>query len=397
MSTKKFIGFVCLASLLLSCNRDEGIGEYQPPTTEKSSVNILISIAPETRISTGTELRPMSAQADDEIKAMIRNEYKALFLKEIENKWYVDTLVTARFDNSEAKLLEVRENKTMGGLSIELRPGHYRALFVLNPEYVSWNPRIVPGLLVQDTINPLDSIPYAFTYKRQTDPGFIENYKERMLMNEIFTGITEFTVNKTDNLHTSVTYPSTTVEVTRKVTRYRLLLKNYPEGAPVNAGIGSTVYLVITAEGDAKFCDGINCWGEAHYNPITPTHKINVRFTIGEGWSTDSVGNQYLMCRPGAHNYSPYLFADEKADVPYRVSALKILGASGGFTYELPSPVTEQILKCNSIAGIVVQPTLQIEPDGSQRKVTLRYLENEDPARLFGPFYEWNHIVNPPL
>lgn len=396
MRTRIFLLLACLSGFLLSCTQDEGLEGYVPEPEKTTGINIPISLATEVKLATGSELRPMGLSIDTGLKLKIRNGYKALFLKEIDNRWYVDTLVSCKIDPSvkdPRALFDVRDNGIVANLNIALRPGNYRAMIVLNPDYASWNPAIVPGLLVKDFVTPLDSVPYAFTYQFQQNEWFPENLGERMLMNEIFTGIVEFTIDKTGDLHTP-NNTGLTVNVTRKVMRYRLLLKNNPDSPPVNATIGSPVFLTLVAEGDARFCDGVNCWGSAHYHPTTPTRKMDVRFTIGEDWVTDDKGNQYLMCRYNAHNYSPYLFADDSiTGVPYKVTYLRITGASGGFTYQYFPEITGHTIKANTIDGVVVEPTTEVVPEEQQWRVTLRLVEDENPATLFDAFYEWTHAV----
>ena len=60
----------------------------------KDKVNISLSLSslPEVQIEGHTDYRPMSSRATGNVRSIISNSYKCLVIKEIGNKWYVDTL-----------------------------------------------------------------------------------------------------------------------------------------------------------------------------------------------------------------------------------------------------------------------------------------------------------------
>mgnify|MGYP000036006581 FL=1 len=96
MIKEKFIGMlVSIFILLLACseqNDNETIVNNAIMGKDKVNISLSLSSLPEVQIEGHTDYRPMSSRATGNVRSIISNSYKCLVIKEIGNKWYVDTL-----------------------------------------------------------------------------------------------------------------------------------------------------------------------------------------------------------------------------------------------------------------------------------------------------------------
>lgn len=399
MIRKKTIGLLVSAlTLLLACSeQDENDNLINREIMEEEKVDVCLSLSllPEMQIGGNTDYRPMSSRASGNIRAKIRNPYKCLILKKIDNKWYVDSLIDRKLtDASLWTTLEVTDNTKLNDLQLSLRPGHYRILAVLNSSSVEWNSRLVPGTVV---CNGPDSITHAYTYKfqRSTNPYFI-NYGKRELGYEIFAGTAAFTVEKTPDLHSNSVNGNTHINFTRKLMQMRFLLKDQKSSHGYNFN-ETPHFIFATLEADdldQPFCDGLDCWGNPYYNYTSSTTELPICTSIDTNWRKAKNGNQYKMISSHVTIYSPFVFTDSTRQVPYHLKDIMILGQSGqgGFTYVYKDSIPDLILKHNTIQQIVFCTTDEVDPiiSAPQSQVTLEYLKEESAEDLFDSYYECN-------
>lgn len=399
MIRKKTIGLLVSAlTLLLACSeRDENDNLINREIMEEEKVDVCLSLSllPEMQIEGNADYRPMSTRASGNKRAKIRNPYKCLIIKKIDNKWYVDSLIDRKLtDASLWTTLEVTDDTKLNDLQLSLRPGHYRILAVLNSSSVEWNSRLVPGAVVS---NGADTITHAYTYlfQRSIVPHFA-NYGKRQVSAEIFAGTAEFTVEKTPDLHSNPVNGNTHINFTRKLMQMRFLLKNQTSSQGFNFNrTQHTVFATLKADNPLQpFCDGLDCWGGAYYNHTASTTELPICTDIHGDWREAENGNQYKMISSHVTIYSPFVFTDSTRQVPYHLKDIMILGQSGqgGFTYVYKDSIPDLILKHNTIQQIVFCTTNEVDPDISapQLQVTLEYLKEESAEDLFDSYYECN-------
>lgn len=359
-------------------------------------VNFSLSFIPTMNIQGNTDYRPMSTRAEGTIESLLSNEYYCLVMKEIDNIWYVDTLVKKNLtEGSRWDVVEVRDTLATNfqDLQLTLRPGHYRLLVVLNPTAGLWNPALVPGAVVK---NGTDTVACAYTYKFQQDPYFA-NLGKREVSKDMFAGITEFTIKKTSDLHSDPVNGNTHITFYRKVMQMRFLLKDNP--SPQNQfnfkDTQHTVSATLKAtQPDKPFCDGLDCWGDAYYNHQQPTTEIEICTDLDPNWRDSKINTRYKMYSSHATVRSPFIYTDETSTVPYEVNNLKVFGQSGqgGFVYIYTEPIQNLILINNTIQQWVFQTTDQVDGEivAPQLQVTLEYLKEESSLDLFPTNFEYN-------
>lgn len=396
MIKEKIIGMlVCIFILLLACTeRDETDSLINREIMGKDLVNVSLSLSslPEMKIEGNTDYRPMGTRASGNVRSIINNMYKCLVIKEIESKWYVDTLLQPTLTNdSRFDKLKVTDDTRFNDLQLTLRPGHYRVLVVLNFQATKWNTALVPGAIVK---GETDTVAHAYTYSFQED-DFYWNLGMRQVRYEVFAGTADFIVNKTSDLHSTPINGNTKVKLTRKVMQMRYLLKDEPS-AKYNLNFSNTQYTVYatlkTNQADKFFCDGLDCWGDAYYNHQNPTTELQMCTCLDPNFWKATNGKGYQIISNHVTIYSPFVFTDNSTQVSYRLEDIRVTGQSGDFRFAYPNPIPGLTLKNNTIQPIVFRTTDLMEdifaaPD---TEVTLEYLEDESKQSLFDPYYECN-------
>lgn len=386
--------------LLSACSEQEdyeNLINNAPKEKDLVEVNLRLSLQSEMKVEGNTDYHPMSTRADGDgvggkINALINKEYNCLVMKEIDNVWYVDTLVKPTLADQGNDPIKVMEHPTFNNLQLTLRPGHYRILAVLNPDGTKWNNDLKPGTVVK---REGDTIACAYTYKYVNRYDFRPDSPRRRFANkEIFVGTAEFTVDKTEDLHSASISGDTEIQFTRRVMQMRFLLKNH------ESKLGN---FVITEESiDANistmedcFCDGLDCWGDAYYNHQKPTKKIELYLTLNSPWRTAKNQEQYMMIVKSSHTYSPFVFTDPKKTVTYQMEDIWITGQSSTEQiYAYLEPIQDLKLRNDTIQQLVFQMSDEKTPgdyDDPGWHVTLDYLENESKMDLFDNNYECNH------
>lgn len=398
MRKEKIIGMlasICL--LLLACSeQEENESLYAGVDTEKVDVRLTLSSIPKVQWEGNTDYHPMSGRAEEkeEVNSLIANRYNCLVMKEIGEKWYVDTLVYPTLTQaglwSEVK---VTKDTKFNDLQLTLRPGHYRVLVVLNPRSTNWNRDLKPGAVVK---GGADTVAHAYTYNFQTD-GTYANLGKRQVRYEVFAGTAEFTVEKTTNVHSDPINGNTHITFSRKVMQMRFLLKDHKAGKEEYnfENTQHTVHATLKAtEPDKHFCDGLDCWGDAYYNHQTPTRELPICTDIDPDWRLATTGERYKMISGHVTIYSPFIFADKNVEPLYELDTIKVVGQSGqgGFVYVYPNTITGLKLVNNTIQPIVFQTTEEVDGEivAPQLQVTLEHLPDEAFKDLFSPYYECN-------
>ena len=112
--------------------------------------------------------------------------------------------------------------------NLELRPGDYRIVAVINWGSADWNNDLVPGKVVSDETDGSLRTPPLLTYTISTH---WMNNGYRQLSREVFVAVADFPVPKSGDLH-SAGVPPVTLRAERRVAKFRVLLKDKP--SPVN-------------------------------------------------------------------------------------------------------------------------------------------------------------------
>ena len=351
---------------------------------ETVDVNIGLSLSPEVYLNGSTDYQPMSTRAGEKVLAIFQNRYNCLVMKEINNTWYVDTLMKPFLTDAGIwDRVYYTANTKFKDLQLTLRPGHYKILAVLNPESGTWNPGLVPGAIVK---NQEDSITHAYTYYFEPTSNF-GNKGKRQVTSEIFAGTADFEVAKTNDLHSNPINGNIKIHFTRKVMNMRLLLKDNGNKDENSTNFIKTSYKFVAslkATNSGIFCDGLDCWGKAYYNRPKPTTELEIC-----SWRIASNNSQYHMTAHNATVYSPYVYTDDEQPISYQIDSLHIAGQSGNYSYVYRQPIKNLTLINNTIQQVVFQATDEVAPKPSSRgEVTLEHLESEDSMELFDDYYE---------
>lgn len=384
-----WIGMLVL--LFLACQQDP-YGESDEILSEgEENVRVSFTISLASGMKLDSEIVPMNSSqtGEDTVFTRISNEYKAIVVKKIDTRWIIDRIVSSNLGIGSAwSEIQLKRGSVFKSLQLELRPGTYRLILFLNPDSGIWNEALKSGMVVENeegTIAPPQVLKY-----RIGDSGY-PNAGLRMLNRELFAGSADFVVKKNNQLNQDPYKNVHSIQASRKVACFRIVLKENPEAHQF--GPTEQRFTAIFTAADGKyFPDGLDIWGNAWYDKTNPCRSMGVcmicRYPRGR---TDYLVSSWT----GVTVFSPYyIVEDRNEDLPYTISDIDIHGQSGEPYQIFKCPqgyTTSRVFKTSYIDGIVLRPTTEIFKDETTN--TGVYLEevNEDTGSLFGPFMEWNN------
>lgn len=343
-------------------------------------------------VETDASIEPMTRATS--YKEWFGNSCRLLILKKADTRWIVDATQNVLLDAASGPWLELKLSGDLPPCTfgLELRPGDYRIVAVLNFQSGDWNTELVPGTVVADAADASMRTPPLVTYLISTH---WMNTGYRQLSREVFVAVADFTVPKSGDLHSSG-MPAVTLRAERRVAKFRVLLKD--KCSPVNDFSFQKTAHTFRARFISKatpFAEGIDALGGMYYGDPGVYELPWCMSTIGEFHASGT--DVYQMCQTNSTVFSPFLFADPRsAGVPFEITDIRISGASGsgGFSYKTGEPFT-RTLACNGICGVVFETTDVCDDSSSQLLVDVVGAvdskgDPEDAAALFDPFYEWN-------
>lgn len=386
----KWIYIVILAFCWCSCQtsafqlEDEG-----QPVTDPDLVPVTVQLSLGASVKNEVGYIPMNLTraANDTVYTIVRNLYKVVVVKKIGQKWILDQIVEGKLNTTLGKYsdIDIKRNTTIDPFHLELRPGNYRVVFFFNPGTVEWNTDLVSGTVVDDGEGWVHQAVYYPISTHWANKG-LKSIGRR----EVFTGSVDVEIEKTDDLH-SAPPVAFAVELKRRNNCFRTILKDLEKGQNYPFGDSEQfVTITLVAQNGDHFPDGLDVWGNPWYDEANPSDTLYMKMTnvvvAGAGiYMISNMANTTVA--------SPYYFMTEEG-VHCKLEDVYITGKSGYhhqiFKFE-QVPEKQYVLKNDYIDGIVLMPTNKdyTSPDSEWKGVYLQ-LVDEDPARLFGPYMEWN-------
>lgn len=386
------IGWMAIIALVfMACQQDKWEMDESLSVQKEEMIPVTFNISLASGMKLDSEIVPMNiTRAEgDTVLSHLSNAYKAIVVKKIDTRWIIDRIVSSTLmEGSPWSEILLKRTDILEPLQLELRPGKYRLVIFLNASSGKWNQTLKPGMVVEDEKGTVER-PQVMEYFI----GGVEypNRDLRTLSREIFTGYVDFSVQKTDHFNADPYENLHSVQVTRKVGCFRIILKENPGERKYGDTEQSFRATFVAADG-MYFPDGLDIWGNAWYDKTNLCRSIDVcmisRYPAGR---TDYLVSSWV----GVTVFSPYYFADDRTEgLPYTVRNIRITGQSG-VPYQVfrfkDDYVASRILRASYIDGIVLQPTDETYADEETQTGVCLVEVNEDPAKLFGPFMEWNN------
>lgn len=344
-----------------------------------------------TAVETDTSVEPMARMTA--YRNWISSHGRTLILKKAGERWIVERTDTVFLNGKPSRwstVMKLTGNLPAVTFDMELRPGDYRIVVVLNAESAVVNNELVPGVVVADERDPAQRTPPFISYRIITDHPANRGY--RMLNREVFVAVADFTVPKSGDLH-DTGMPAVPLRAERRVGKFRMLLKDKPSPQKEYTfdATAHNLKMVFTAS-DKPFAEGIDAMGEMYYSEegltVLPWCMSTMNFHI-------SGNTQYQLSQSNSTVFSPFLFIDPKAGgQSVEISEIVISGASDGFSYRTNQVFTRTI-SASRITGIVFQTTDVEELDYSPYMVHVEEATDEagnpeNAAEIFDSFFEWN-------
>lgn len=281
---------------------------------------------------------------------------------------------------------------TFDALSIEMRPGKYKIIIFTGARNVVWNSELKEGLSIPRE-NSTDPFPMACRYM---NIDFWTFMLEKGLQEEVFYGVADFDVTKTEDLHSSPNAHNITVPLERRVSKFRVLLKDVAsEDGEQKFAQGRPIALLIKADvkpiGTDQLPDGLNIWGKVWYNDAVPLTRYKYTTMTQSSPFPTFNGFNYYVSVVTATSYAPYFFSDPDTDIAISISNFECTSRDTDPPYVYYGE-HNFVLKNNHITGLVLKPTNIIEPP---RKVLIEPDYNEEnslinAADLFDANFEHN-------
>jgi len=384
MKQRLIIFLSLLGVLLTSCQKDDlDQGSVIPGSGDE--VPVMVSFSMKNALQTSSEQVPMGTRADETVKAVISNLIKVLIAKKVDGKLILEKVIEHRLDPSDrwnSNKYDVTESAVFDPISFELRPGDYRMTIITGAHNLTWNGTLEPGKLVgyvDENENATFNTPWACTYDIAS---MYLNIGWPQLGEEVFAGVSDFVVAKTDDLHSLPKENTVHVDLKRKVAKLRIALKmrteedpgsdarmdDYPERINITT-LPTQDFLLgfqngITAEltpvdPNQEFYSGLDVWGNPHKDYYR-NDEFRKKFMFGAfTWRITQTGSdnlEYLlgMIKTTSHCCG-FIFMKEGEEMPIQIKNIKVTAYSGGPTYEHDGIVSGVVLKHNTITGIVMK------------------------------------------
>lgn len=389
---KSLYTYTALAAALLicGCSRVETPYPDEDPQEEAVAVEFALGALPD--LETDCGVYPMPAATS--YRTWISPKYRYVVIKKVGTRWIMEREGSVVLDSTipSSEKIKLTQGMPPNSFSLELRPGHYRIVAVVNSSGVWKAPAL--GTVVDDESDETFLTPPLLTYLISKHSS---NFGYHAIYGEVFVATQDFDVPKTGDLH-SAGVPPVALNAQRRVGKFRLLLKetdpstkNYPFNTTDH-----TAHFVFVSQGK-PFPNGIDAMGNAYYDPQDSLQELpwcmSTTSTFFTSDTSDALG--YLISETHSTVFTPFLFMDPDAsDLSFTVQDTYITGASEGYSYKCDG-VFLRTLGVNKTTGIVFRATDKSVPDGSQTCVDIVEATDEkgapeNAAKLFGEFFEWN-------
>ncbi|MBK5722258.1 hypothetical protein JGH11_15385 [Dysgonomonas sp. Marseille-P4677] len=401
---QKIIVLLSIAVWMMSCQQDDIGINTERDNNEKDGIPVKISLSVEDAIDNQTGYVPMTMKRnDDEIKLKISNMYRVIIMKKIGDEIIIDSLATSLVDKSKQSWISIgfKAGENLNDLSLVLTPGEYYISVFTGFNFLEWNSHIRKGGIVAN--NSLDGThTYACTYEIGSDS--YSNRGIKYLGEEIFSGTTHFTVNKTEDLHSTSNPQLDNMKIVlkRNVTKYRIILHDYVDVDPYNSFFSNYSPPIIRADmvaTEGKFVDGLDIWGNPWYNPEAPTKEM--------GYCTEALVNmipieddgKYYLSTPNARVYAPYFFSKEGDNVKVQLSNFRVNFAVNQRYYKYSGTIEATLLH-NNIDGIIFRPGTETEiiegsPPATNLVLEMDGTKPKSPLEIFNSYAEFNFLQIP--
>ncbi len=358
---QKFIILLGVVTLLFSCQNSQ----FEDNLADNPDVNlqeIRFSLSTDEAMETEMDYVPMSpslrAQDENTYQIVITNMYKILVSKKVGTKWIVNQVQTLRIDPSISMSgwYKVKNGEKITDFTMQLTPGEYRVTVITGglARSANWNLDLPEGTIIDDDNDPTYKVPYFCTYK-EIQPGY-EFAGELGLEEEIFSGVQGFTVEKTDDLHSSPKGTPINLKMKRMVSKLLVLLDNTVTSV-YNFGVGNTNTIIATLKttDPVGFPRGLNVWGEPYYDSSSVLNEM--RYIVYTGNDEENVsGINYLVTRRGSQQFNTYYFGDPNKNLSVEISDIDVRVPSwvgdDFFTNDIIPSLT---LKNNYISGFILK------------------------------------------
>lgn len=377
--------FTAMLLVFTACSEDDTT--HINPVTGDENVTVTFGLSMK-NIAYSTEYVPMRADGEETL-VLTSNSYRAILLKKFDTYWVVDSLLSLPLTDEPSANIHLSESMPLKPFSLTLRPGEYHLTIITNPGYVAWAPEIFEGSIIDlfDEQNP--PMLCGYMTGRPSYPTDGRYY----LGAEIFSGHTSFTVEKQEDLHGQAPADLETIDLKRRVGRFRVALHNDPSAGERNfaqTGMAEQIAAEMVATNDV-FCNGLDYFGNPYYDPQNPitemvycgmTKKIPVEANNSES---------YFIPSTSARTFAVHFFTQSGRDVEFTMSDIESTIRSGDPYHIYLGDIPGLKIQDNTLNGIIFKPGPLVDDDPYVIEMLLE-TENGQPvssATILSPSAEY--------
>lgn len=354
---RKIVILLMAVIFMTACQKDE----LEDNSMKSDAVSVKFSFSTPEAMEGATEYVPMTkAQNENLYQLKISNVYNVIITKKIGSKWIVERILSNKINETASTWAivwhSIKNETKVKDFAVELTPGQYRATVVTGVRSISWNLGLIPGMIVDDENDSTFEVPEACIYTTIGDHYINTGWYG--LEEEIFAGVEDFVVEKTEDLHSSSKIVPVNLKLNRTVTKLRILLDNTPyetgsykfEDTFSNSIAGR----MVTSE-PGGFPIGLNVWGEPYYSPTNVTSELRFATFTEKDNEIEAQGVKYLVPIKGdSRQTNIFFFGDPSKEFTVNVSGIEVEFQQNTVTY-WAADVFPLKLKNNYMTGFILK------------------------------------------
>lgn len=395
MIRKIFILFSIAVFVLTSCQQNEPFLNNEPPQKIKFGDEVPVSFNLSAKdVNYKTDYLPMRAPGavSDNNKTYISQTIQVVITKKINDDWIVDdAFTTSIIGEGMGGRVFLTDESRFNDITTELRPGKYRITIVTGFNSI----KIHDDYIERGYKFKEDNPPMVFSYKTESSTSY-PTYTHKYLAEEVFVGMKDFTIEKTDDLHSLPVFDGINIELKRAVARLRvLLIDDRSVSIPFlhTTDLGQEVFgfVNIPESSEEVFCNGLDIWARPYYDKDNKLKQLTYGSCSLENRYTYD-GQEYYIGYYNGRFTSICYFIEENKTIPVNLTIKSVTCQQGYPTFIYYGDDAKANLKLNTLSGVVFRPTS--DRVGSDIMMIVEE-ENGAPvnaAGIFSPYHEYNQI-----
>lgn len=371
---RKAIIILSVICTFAACQQDflEQSGANSTSSVNEDLEKVTFTFSFQEQMKQDTEYTPMrapSVQNSIRYSLAFRNYYKVMVAKEVDDHWVIEYLQNHKITQNQEywNKIGIVDGSSFGLLEVALRPGKYRMVIFTGADLFQWNPALKVGTVIGHISDPSSDLPWAATYIISNGSYPSPPARELYIGEELFTGKVDFTIDKSDNVHSYPVARSYPIDMYRRVGRFFIALEDDPT-SPNNYPVINSKHIFgrlrVADDSQYTLCPGLDVWGEPQYRDDLVLNRIYYK-TVAAKYSNESPFNNknYFVTKHSEALFAPHFFTEPGKPVKLVVDSIQVNHTQGWPDYIYGNiyskdyyQVSNQWLEHNKVNGFALKP-----------------------------------------